>query len=532
MKAKQFLCPALGVLLLGSTLLAGCGDSGLLPHSVVLYTEYNGAIGSEDDVVKKAIEEKFLADTGYEIDLRVEATNTDMVGQKIVTAMADSSSQIDGFVMHYGADSAINSYILDDLTLELDTLLTELAPNVKNSFNETRDPDSKRYNAGMLNGTLRAISTKNRTTGWGMLIRKDYMEKTSFKPDDYDITKEGHKSLSVAQFVQMAEEMKENSDVSRPIVGAPWSLDYFFAAPFSAQSYNDYTLDEQGNLIPSYATENYCKVLELYRSFQEKKLWIESPASAQNNKSYFISGKGGIYLDWPEITNQIDVARSLKAATGVDCIVVEPLLKEGSDTETNGNMRINPAFSGIAFPQKAKNHELVLRYLDWLYADVENYELAKYGIEGRHWIKIDNEQGSFWDYPAEKKAEYTQLLPYSGKYCLINDYFISDRIYYDYSETELSIIDKARSFKSFPEAGCVTDGMILPKIPATNRKLRNTETAHFNEYVSLRAYAWSDAALPSGKTIASMWKDMRDNLMTKYIDIINFNTQNYKEIIK
>lgn len=531
MKSKHIIFPALSVLMLSSIVLSGCGGSGLSEHSVVIYREYNGMIGSEDNAVKKAIEEKFFADTGYQIDLRVEATNTDMVGQKIVTAMSDNSSQIDAFVMHYSSDSAINSYILDGLTIELDELLPSLAPNLLKSYNDTTDPNGTRYNSGVLEGKTYAISSKTRTTGWGMLIRKDYMEKTSFNPDDYDITKEGHKSFSISDFVQMVEEMKEKTDVTRPIIGAPWSLDYFFTAPYSTQSYNDYTLDEESNLVPSYATENYCKVLELYRYFQEKKLWVENPTKTQNNKNNFISGKGGVYLDWPEITSQIDMARSLKAAAGVDCIVVEPLLKDGSDSETNGNSRISPAFSGMAFPLKAKNHELILRYLDWLYSDVENYELAKFGVEGTHWVKIDNEQGSFWDYPEAKKAQYSQVLPYSGKYCLVEDYFMCDRIYRDYNETELSIINKVRSFKSYPENGCTTDGMILPRVPGTNRKLRNTETAHFNEYTSLRAYAWSDASLPTGKTIASMWQDMQTNLMTKYVALVNFNTENYKKII-
>lgn len=75
-------------------------------------------------------------------------------------------------------------------------------------------------------------------------------------------------------------------------------------------------------------------------------------------------------------------------------------------------------------------------------------------------------------------------------------------------------------------------GNALPKVPATDRKLRNIESAHFDEYVTLRAYAWSDAALPSGKTIESMWQTMRDNLFSseKYFSLIEYNTQNYRKV--
>ena len=96
---------------------------------VTVYVEYNGSFGSEDEEVEKAIEEKFYKDTGLEIDLQIEAANTDMLGQKIVTAMADEKAAIDGFVNHYSSDGAINSYILDGMVMDLTDLVQELAPS-------------------------------------------------------------------------------------------------------------------------------------------------------------------------------------------------------------------------------------------------------------------------------------------------------------------------------------------------------------------------------------------------------------------
>ena len=236
-------------------------------------------------------------------------------------------------------------------------------------------------------------------------------------------------------------------------------------------------------------------------------------------------------MDWPEVTSQVDVARSLKEATGADCIMLAPLLTEGSETETNGNSRIPSAFSGLAVPLKSKNYELLLKYIEWLYSDVENYELAQYGIEGRHWVATTEENGQpGWDYPSDKKAQYETNPPYSGKYCLVEDYTLSDRLSADYTASERGWIEKARSFPSYPADGYVTEGMLLPGIPATDRQLRNMDTAHYDEYISVRAYAWSDADLPEGKTIASMWQEMHDNLFGKYYALIEYHTANYNKV--
>ena len=529
---KKIYAIALITALLLSLFLPGCSTDKPNDNKVVIYSEYNGALGTEDEIVEKAIEEKFFADTGLQIDLQIEAVGTDMVGQKIVTAMADSSAQIDGFITHYGSDSPINSYILDGLTMDLTELVKTHAPSYYASFNAQTDPTNSIYNSGSLEGKLYALSNKVRNSGWVMLVRRDYMEQTSFNPDDYNILNEGYKNMSVEDFKQMVVEMKSNTDAQRPVVGRPWSLDYFFTSPFGAVDYGQQILDKDGNLIPAYADESYLQVLELYRWMQEEKLWTENPGNAQNLLNDFISGKGAVYFDWPEVTSQIDVARDLKEATGVDCVFIAPLLREGSDTETNGNARIQGAFSGLAIPIKSKNCELLLKYIDWLYSDVKNYELAQYGIEGQHWVRVLGEDGQeYWDYPADKKEQYDRAAPYSGKFCLISDYHISELLNADYTQDEREIIDIVLGFPVYPAEGHITEGMILPGVPATDRKLRNIANAHFDEYVSVRAYAWSDAALPEGQTIRSMWEQMVEHLYGDYFAYVEYNTENYNRLI-
>ena len=52
-----------------------------------------------------------------------------------------------------------------------------------------------------------------------MLINCDYMENTSFDPDEYDISQPGYKSLTVDDFTQLLIELKENNPDADPSAG-------------------------------------------------------------------------------------------------------------------------------------------------------------------------------------------------------------------------------------------------------------------------------------------------------------------------
>ena len=92
---------------------AACSKSEYRPDAVVLYIEYNGVTGKEDDKVKAALEEKFKKDTGESIDLILEPASTDSIGNKVVGAISTSSDRIDGLIHHYSSDSMITQMITE-----------------------------------------------------------------------------------------------------------------------------------------------------------------------------------------------------------------------------------------------------------------------------------------------------------------------------------------------------------------------------------------------------------------------------------
>ena len=97
------------------------------------------------------------------------------------------------------------------------------------------------------------------------------------------------------------------------------------------------------------------------------------------------------------------------------------------------------AYSGLVINPRSKNQELMLEYLNWVYASKENYELCAYGIEGEDWIRVGEDEFS---YPSES---YITKPSYSGTLKLLENKNISDRTYTGYTAACLLYTSFGRS---------------------------------------------------------------------------------------
>lgn len=528
---KQVSCAlALIAALSPLALLGGCGSS-YSEDAVVVYVEYNGLPGAGDEQVRAAIEEKFFADTGEKIELVLEACSSGSIGQKTTGALGADGDRIDAIVTHYSSDSIITPLIGNERELKnLTELVSEYAPAYLKAIGKEADPEGFVYNKGLYDGKIFALSSLEHTSPYGMLINRNYMANTSFDPDRYDVAKEGYESLTIDEFTQLLKELKaNNSDVVRPVVGAPYDLEYFIAPVFDNVGYTHMDIKD-GVVYPAYATESYLDVLEYERMLQVEKLWNENPLSNPTADRDFTAGRAAVYTLYPEVTQQINTARDLKKARGDDCIMIAPL-KKNAETPSNGNARQQSAFLGLTVPQKGKNTEKLLKYINWLYADKENYELARYGIKGEHWEIAETASGEeAYVYPEGKVAQFEESTPYSGMFCLLPNITVSNRVYAGYSETESKWVREVHSFPSYPKNGYADEGMNLPQVSKSNRTLARQEAALGLEYTTVRMYAWSDAAIPDGNTLAGMHATMMENIKSKYGDYINFINEEYQKI--
>ena len=518
------------------TAFVGCGGS-RSADTLVVYVEYNGALGTRDAEVKAAIEEKFEADTGEKINLQIEAVGTGEAGNKMGQAMASASVQLDGFVFHYGGDSPLNAYILDDSAIDLSEYKKYAPEFFKYHNTERYDPEGLSYYAGYYKGGLYSLSSQEYTSGWGVLVRKDHMAKTDYNPDEYDFANPDCKTLSVSEFYDLLTQLKERNDtVIRPLVGMSWEVDEVVGQCFDSVGYGKKVMDKDGKIIPSYAADGYLELMKFERRLQTEELWIENPsATSVDLKQYFASGKGSVFVEWPEVTSQATIAANLKAEIGADCIMLAPLKGDGEEV-SKGNLRREYAFKGMIVPYKSENPELLMKYMNWLYSSKENYELAKYGVEGKHWtagetVAVNGTNYETWTYPADKRAEYASAKPYSGIYCLLESVNLSARLYGEYTEQQKSWIDRIRKNVSYPDR-YVSEGVLLPAIPSTDRALLKANTAHGKEYVNVRKYAWSNAAIPDGKTLDEMFAEMKNNLYDKYGVLVDYDTDSYLKILQ
>lgn len=108
---------------------------------------------------------------------------------------------------------------------------------------------------------------------------------------------------------------------------------------------------------------------------------------------------------------------------------------------------------------------------------------------------------------------------------------VSDRIYAGYTDTEIEWIEEVHAFPTFPADGYIDEGFIMPTVPAGDRTLKAQSANLGTEYVKMRAYAWSDAPMPTGKTIASMHASLWENIQTKYTDYIKFINDEYAKAV-
>ncbi|MGN1062001.1 MAG: hypothetical protein ACI4RO_02640, partial [Candidatus Scatosoma sp.] len=502
-------------------------------NTVVIYREYNGLAYESDEKVEKALEEKFEKDTGESIDLVMELCSTSSINQKVIGALG-TDERIDAVFSHYSTDSTITEMITKENELkDLTELAKTYAPNLLAMYNDQTDPDHLALHKGMYNGKLYGLSSIERNSCFGMLVNKRLMATSSFDPDEYDVSKEGYKSLTLDEFTQMLREIKEayekehSKETMRPIVGAPWEIEYFVSPVFEFEGYTHYGY-EDGKCIPAYLQECYADMLEYERLLQEEKLWYENPTDTAIGIRDFYAGKSAVYTSWPEATSQVTIARKLKSSTGDDCVVLAPLKKD-AETESNGNQRMASAFFGMIVPNKGENTELLLKFLNWIYSDKENYELAKHGVKGEDWVETPEKDGfETYGYPEDKKDLYEETPPYSGAYCLLSNVYISDRIYSGYTDDEWSRVTEIFSFKSWPEKGYTDEGINLVGSPSTDRTLNKQSSALGKKYTDVRKYAWSIAPLPEGSTLRSMHAELRKMLDGEIDDLTEHWTKEFE----
>lgn len=464
--------------------------------------------GTDDEVVRKAIEDKFYEDTGERISLEVKLYSDNELTQKVDINWSKRSSDMDG-VIHYiseDAGSAIKKYAAEPNTVrEVPTYLEQFGSSV---LEKIREGDEEHigersayfpYSDGSLH--MNAIPSVERESGYVMVVRKDWMKqlydagKISTNPEDVDVSNDNYRSMKFSEFDAYLRACKENiSTVRYAIEGAPWALNWLLAGVFDGDMYNT-QIDENGAYVPAAYTKENAELLNQLWVWAKEGVWENESINRTDSsrETDLLAGFTAVCCSYPDVENMITLMRKFQEANSLgELMVIAPLAKE--DGTVNGNMKKLRASSGLIMPEKAgSDSEMVVKYLNWLYSDVENYELAKYGVKGVHWqdgedYVYNGKTYKTWVYPDGKEDVFNANNPYSGMYCILDNVNVSNRMRGDYNTLEKRLyVIATQEFPMYSSNDI--EGVWLPNIPRDLKSSYNKLEGTFVD--KIRGDAWA-----------------------------------------
>ena len=526
---KKLLATALAACTLGSFAACGAGagnGDGNKPvkdgdtYVLTVYRSRDAGMtdGDRDDEVKAAIEEKFYQDTGIKISLEVQLYTNTQIKDIVSVNFGNPNKNIDA-IFHYlseDAGSAINGYAKDsDSTINLDPVLEEYGKNILAKIAEN-DTDALARRSGYFKDGddyyRTALTSFCKEGGFGILMRKDLMrdvmDETGMDPEDYDITNDECKSMTVSEFEKVMRAIKNDSDndVSIPVTGAPWDLQRVVATAYGVNAMSGYGLDENNKLVPAQFTPGWDKYVDLMYNWARDGVWEKESnnTSDDQRQANFIAGRAAAYLAYPTAEQLIELSRKAYAAnSSAELMVIAPfasedasgkaLTNEDGSPVVNGNLKTNRSFYAGIVPYNSGNYEILIQYIDWMYSSVDNYELCLYGVKGEDWVDGDDfvyggQTYKTWRYPDDKADAYLAKPPYTGKYMLLQNINVSNRISGHYNSTEKKWFTSL--YFEFPQFGDKEIEGIWQ--PAATRKYATIASSLDGDYVdNIRSYAWA-----------------------------------------
>ena len=467
----------------GKKIVIYCGGS----------SEYSVVKGTEEKVVKKAVEDAYYADTGISLDLDVQYLGTNM--QSVLANSLVAHDQVDIVVSHTRFDSGIDDYAIGQgIYYDLGRLISRYGTNIS----EKTDLNTMTTFTEEIVGIPSYVNPYKH----GILVRKDYMRAVGYTDDAAEAQEKGLTLLTtIEQFEDMCKKMKsknvtgQDEDSAYSVSGAIWDIEKVFTGAFSNAGYFFYgeTQNEKGETIiaPGFAQEGFKDLLQMeYRWVKDAKI-LPSDANTQSleaSEGQFISGLTGVFMTDPTVSHLIKVARKTKALNPeAEFTVLGPLAQEKTP-EKKGFMRLSTGYKAAVVMSTSKNAEDIVKYVNWMYSDVKNYNLCMYGVEGAHWV--NNGDGTY-SYP-EGKESYLTKAPYSGIFALVENQNMSDLLYSGYTEQERGWITASRN-KDF-----YVDNDIIDYILPRNAGMSKLHSASLNMYWNgVAASAWSGNANPS-----------------------------------
>lgn len=425
----------------------GGGEKGT--EKIVIYTggstEFIWRAGADEQAVWDAVEAKFLEDTGNKIEFEVNFMGKDMK-DKVTTALAGGQA-VDIMISHTSGGAGIDDWMMSSRNYaDLYNLIQDYGQNIidKSVWTDGTIELDGLERLRTVDGEIIGFPSIISPYKFGILVRKDWMEACGYTDDESKVDSGLTLVDNFVVFEEMAKAMKQKYSLNYASTGAIFDLEkagVVGAYGLDAGYYTNTVYEYQGKnyVIPGGGQEGYAEILELENRWARAGVINPSADSVTVDKgeSEFIAGTTGIFFQDPTVTHLIKVARKCKIMNpDAEFTVLGALTKDAESTD-KGFMRNSVATFAACVPESSKQAELIVKYLDWMYSDVENYLLCQYGIEGTHWVNNGDGTYSFVEPYSITNA------PYSGVLALVENQNMANLTLNEYSAEEKKWLETA-----------------------------------------------------------------------------------------
>lgn len=493
-------------------LLTGCGDSKSgnaggdngNATKIVIYaggsSEFAWVKGSEESEVIDYIEQAYYEATGTLLDFEITFTGKDL-GTQMTNAIA-GGDQLDVAISHTRGGSGIDDVVVaNDWFLDISEYLEDYGEDIL--ANVGGDPINALITSDDKVIGIPAVISPYK---FGILVRKDWMEACGYTDDpekaQTKFTDGANYKLvdNLETFEEMCLTMKGKYQLNHVITGAPWDLEKVLTlGAYGDSGYFTYTtrVNDDGNeqVVPGFVTEEYQKVLK--KEYDWAKAGITSDEAEiillEQGETNFVAGKTGVFVLDPTVQHLIKVSRRCKEVNESAEFTVLGALPETAGSTKKGFMKNTPATFAACILKTSQNAAEIIKFINWVYSSEDNYNLCRYGIEGKHWI--NNGDGTY-SYPDES---YVTNPPYSGILTLVENQNVSNLSYKGYSEEEKAWIDTAADPTNYIENDLIN--YMWPNPPTD---IRNSYTQQKNTIYGRVSEAWSGRVDPSANFAADV----------------------------
>lgn len=365
------------------------------------YTRANDKINNlpDNEKVKKYLEEK------AGVKMKLYPIPADAYKDKI-NLMIAAGEEFDAFDFTGFGGFHWTEFLDKKAIMPINDLLDQYGPNVKKHLKEGFEVVSTK------DGQIYGIPRKEEfPAGFIPAIRKDWLDKFGMELPE---TMEDLEKYLEAAISQDPNGNGENDEFGLIPQWGFGGIESNFKAYFCGINGEKYWDEKAGKVMPIYTHPGYKAMLLKMQEWYAKGWLYKEFYTIKSNQidDLVIADKVSMTAGWYTYTpGKLEELR--KNSPKADYVPMPPL-KGGSSGVVGYSS--NPIYSPqILFSKNSKNAKYFIKYLNWLLADVENYESSRRGIQGEHWEWEDKAALTLKALPKEQSKD-----KYDGHYGILS----------------------------------------------------------------------------------------------------------------